>query len=86
MGTIFYERGPRTTQKLLAASDDPNRLYVEEIMPRKLAMDREYLSQACVRTDLKILFQTAAALAGERGKTRAKGKKQNKGQGEGEKF
>lgn len=44
--------------QLLATSDDPERTYVEEIMPAKLAINLKYIRNQHVREDLKIVWMT----------------------------
>lgn len=48
----------RNENELLTASDDPNRTYIEEIMPAKLALDMEYIPRACVSYDIKLILET----------------------------
>ena len=55
----------RNENELLTASDDPNRTYIEEIMPAKLALDLEYIPRACVSYDIKLIFQTFAVVIKE---------------------
>ena len=43
---------------LLAASPDPEKTYIEEVMPAKLALNKKYISEAGLSTDLKIIFRT----------------------------
>lgn len=43
---------------LLAASADPEKTYIEEIMPAKLKLNMKYISEQGVITDLKIIFST----------------------------
>ena len=45
--------------ELLARSDDPESLYIEEIMPQKLALNLQYIAAQSFKTDLYILLQTA---------------------------
>lgn len=49
---------------LLAASDDPERTYTEEVMPKKLAFSLRYLDQKSVSSDLKIMVFTVLRLFG----------------------
>lgn len=49
---------------LLATFADPERAYVEEILPRKLALSRAYLRRRTFFTDLAILARTALRLLG----------------------
>lgn len=43
---------------ILAQSADPERTYVEQIMPEKLSINLEYLKKRSFLYDLKIIFQT----------------------------
>ena len=47
---------------LLAAAADPEREYVERILPAKLQRAVEYAETASVATDLAVLARTARAL------------------------
>ena len=47
---------------LLAASADPEREYVEVILPAKLQRAAEYAEQASLATDLRVLWQTLRVL------------------------
>lgn len=49
--------------ELLGQSVNPQRTYIEEVMPRKLQINLEYIQKATWITDLKILFQTLTAIA-----------------------
>jgi lipopolysaccharide/colanic/teichoic acid biosynthesis glycosyltransferase len=53
----------RDESDLLAASVDPEREYVERILPDKLAVSREYIARATMRSDLGVLFSTLARIA-----------------------
>lgn len=55
----------RNENDLLTASDDPNRTYVEQIMPRKIDLDLEYIPHASVYYDIKLIFQTFAVVIKE---------------------
>ena len=43
---------------LLAQSDDPEYTYIHEIMPAKLTLNKKYISEAGVFTDLVVIFKT----------------------------
>jgi lipopolysaccharide/colanic/teichoic acid biosynthesis glycosyltransferase len=43
---------------LLAASADPERTYISEIMPAKLRLNEKYIREAGLKTDLRIIFRT----------------------------
>ena len=45
--------------RLLAASEDPHRTYVEEIMPEKLRLNLDYQQKANVLTDIGVIIRTA---------------------------
>lgn len=47
---------------LLAASTDPERTYIEEIMPAKLRLNQKYLNEAGLLTDLRIIGKTIARI------------------------
>lgn len=53
----------RNEEKLLAASEDPVRLYREAILPDKLKRNVAYLSQRSVWRDLKVIIQTLRCAA-----------------------
>lgn len=44
--------------ELLGNSDDPEKTYIEEIMPAKLALNLKYIEQKSLGTDLKLIFRT----------------------------
>lgn len=48
--------------ELLERSEDPNRTYIEEIMPQKLALDLEYIPRASVGYDIRLIFETLRAV------------------------
>ncbi len=48
--------------RLLDAARDPDRVYLEEILPPKTKLNLEYLRGISVSGDVKILFRTVAAV------------------------
>ena len=48
--------------ELLSKSPDPERTYVEEIMPVKLALNLKYITEASLFTDLNIILLTIRAI------------------------
>ena len=48
--------------ELLSASSDPEKTYIEEIMPAKLELNLKYLREQSVLTDMKIILQTIKAI------------------------
>lgn len=49
---------------LLAASDDPEKTYLEEILPRKLALSLAYVETRSLGRDLHILWKTFLGILG----------------------
>ncbi|MFZ1685803.1 MAG: sugar transferase [Flavobacteriales bacterium] len=47
---------------LLGSSPDPERTYIEEVMPAKLAIDLRYLEQRSFALDLRMIASTALGL------------------------
>ncbi len=43
---------------LLAQSNDPEKTYIEEIMPAKLLLNMKYINEQGLGTDMKIIFRT----------------------------
>lgn len=48
--------------KLLNSGSNPEQIYVEQILPPKMALNLEYIKKISVRSDIKIMFQTVAAV------------------------
>lgn len=48
----------RNENEILAASDDPDRCYIEQVMPDKLMIDLEYVDRASLWNDIKLIFLT----------------------------
>lgn len=44
--------------ELLGKSSDPNKTYIEEIMPAKLELNKKYLKNPSISNDLKIMWLT----------------------------
>ncbi|MBP8993155.1 MAG: sugar transferase [Bacteroidales bacterium] len=44
--------------ELLAKSENPEKTYIEEIMPAKLELNLKYIKEASLLTDIKIIFKT----------------------------
>ncbi len=57
----------RDEAALLASAADPERCYVETVLPRKLALALGYAERASLRTDLGLILQTLSALLGAAG-------------------
>lgn len=48
----------RNENDILAAADDPDRAYIERVMPDKIAIDLEYVDRATLWNDIKLIFST----------------------------
>lgn len=48
----------RNENDILAASDDPDKCYIEKVMPDKLAIDLEYVKNRSFWYDIKLIFRT----------------------------
>ena len=44
--------------ELLGKAEDPEKTYIEEIMPAKLELNKKYMKEKSFLTDLKIIFKT----------------------------
>ena len=44
--------------ELLGNAEDPEKVYIQEIMPQKLALNTKYIREKGMLTDLKIIFKT----------------------------
>lgn len=53
---------------LLAAAADPEREYIEHILPAKVAQAAAYAQQATLASDMAVLWRTACVLLGRRGR------------------
>ena len=43
---------------LLASEEDPEKAYIEKIMPKKIELNKKYLSKISILTDIKIILLT----------------------------
>lgn len=44
--------------ELLASEEDPEKAYIEKIMPKKIELNKKYLSEISILTDIKIILLT----------------------------
>ena len=44
--------------ELLGKANDPEKVYIEEIMPAKLRLNQQYIKEKGMVTDIKIIFRT----------------------------
>lgn len=47
-----------TENEILGASDDPQKTYIEEVMPAKIELNKKYLKNPTVFEDIKIMWMT----------------------------
>ena len=52
----------RNENELLEIADDPERYYVENIMPDKISLNLEYIDQRSLLKDLKVILKTLSAV------------------------
>ena len=52
----------RNENVLLSATDDPEKLYIDEIMPEKLRLNMVYINENNIFKDIKIIFETFSAI------------------------
>ena len=52
----------RNENDLLAGADDPERMYVEEIMPAKIELNMKYLRRVSPLEDIRLIHATIAAV------------------------
>lgn len=55
----------RNENEILAAAENPDKAYIEKVMPDKLAIDLEYVSKASLWTDITLIFTTFKAILTE---------------------
>lgn len=48
----------RNENDILAKASDPDRAYVTQVMPDKIAIDLEYVPKASLLTDIRLIFMT----------------------------
>ncbi len=48
----------RDEAELLKDTDTPEKLYIEDIMPKKIALNKKYIANPSVFTDIKIILKT----------------------------
>ncbi len=54
----------RDENELLAASENPDDTYINKVMPDKLAIDLEYVRDAGLLSDIRLILKTFAAVIG----------------------
>lgn len=53
----------RNENDLLKESENPEQTYIDEIMPAKLELNRQYINEISLATDLKLIFKTIHVVA-----------------------
>lgn len=52
----------RNENDLLAAADDPERMYIDEVMPAKIELNMKYLREISPVADVKLILRTIVAV------------------------
>lgn len=52
--------------ELLGNSDDPNKTYIEEIMPAKIELNKKYIANPTIGHDIKIMWSTFKMMVGKK--------------------
>ncbi len=58
LASIVY----RDENEVLGQSEDPEKTYIEEIMPKKIELNLQYIRKMSFWYDIKLIFQTFAAI------------------------
>ena len=58
LASIYY----RNENDILAAAENPDKFYVEKVMPDKIAIDLEYVDKANLMTDIKLILSTFSTI------------------------
>ncbi len=53
-------------EEILGAASDVHRVYVEDVMPRKLELNLEYINKMSLGYDLKLIFKTFSKVLANR--------------------
>jgi lipopolysaccharide/colanic/teichoic acid biosynthesis glycosyltransferase len=61
--TDFASVAYRHEERVLARSLDPERTYVEEVLPKKIELNLRYVREMSLRTDLRVIIQTLISMA-----------------------
>jgi len=48
--------------EILAKSTEPEQLYIQEVMPKKLFLNQKYIQEMGLITDIKIIFKTISKI------------------------
>ena len=54
----------RNESELLATADNPEKVYIEEVMPRKIELNKEYIRTISLAFDIRIIIRTIMAIFG----------------------
>jgi lipopolysaccharide/colanic/teichoic acid biosynthesis glycosyltransferase len=52
----------RNENEVLAGADDPERVYIQEIMPEKIRINLEYARNASILNDISVILRTLSAI------------------------
>ena len=59
----------RNENEILNSSSNPEKKYIEEVMPMKLELNKKYIEEKGLLTDLKIIFMTLKSIFHKNGKS-----------------
>ena len=74
LASIYY----KDESKILDASDDPDRVYVEKVLPAKMYHNLKAIEEFSLFGDVKIMFMTLFAVVGKEYKSADPGKEKDK--------
>lgn len=74
LASIYY----KDESKILDASDDPDRVYVEKVLPAKMYHNLKAIEEFSLFGDVKIMFMTLFAVVGKEYKSADLGKEKDK--------
>lgn len=74
LASIYY----KDESKILDASDDPDRVYVEKVLPAKMYHNLKAIEEFSLFGDVKIMFMTLFAVVGKEYKSEDPGKEKDK--------
>ena len=52
----------RNEVEILKKANDPEQLYINEILPKKIALNKKYIAQNNIGTDIKIILKTISTI------------------------
>ena len=53
----------RHESELLGGADDPEKMYVDEILPHKIELGKQYIRKSSLATDVRLILKTVLRMA-----------------------